>query len=145
MTLTGDDSSKPLQPGQFSLLGLLSFMLAWSIYFSTIATMAVTATGFHLRPKWLLPLTVCCAWAVLALLYQSWRLRRTLALHCYLTAVFFLMILMLDGAWIARRRSGWEIVHAVLGIVVAAILWGLLVSLPVATLMLLFRLLRRRG
>ena len=76
MTLTGDDSSKPLQPGQFSLLGLLSFMLAWSIYFSTIATMAVTATGFHLRPKWLLPLTVCCAWAVLALLYQSWRLRR---------------------------------------------------------------------
>ena len=84
MTLTDGDSSKPLQPGQFSLLGLLSFMLAWSIYFSTIATMAVTATGVPFAAKVAAPAdrVLCLGRACPAL--SSWRLRRALALHCYL-------------------------------------------------------------
>ena len=48
MSRNDEPSPQPLQPGQFSLLGLLSFVLAWSIYFSTLATFVVTVTG--LRP-----------------------------------------------------------------------------------------------
>jgi hypothetical protein len=144
MTMPDDRSPQPLQPGQFSLLGLLSFMLAWCIYFSTLATFVVTVTGLRPLPwRWLIPLTACVAWVALALLYRSWRLRRALAIHYKLPIAFLIMFFLLDGAEIIHSRSGWATVHAVVIMMFLAILWGVLVSLPIATLMLLGRLLRR--
>ena len=52
MTKIDDNLPQPLPPGQFSLLGLLSFMLAWSLYFSTVATLvATTPLRFIVSPR----------------------------------------------------------------------------------------------
>ena len=105
MLSTPDNSPTPLAHGQFSLLGLLSFMLAWSVYFSALAAAVAMTRQRNPLPMWSGMLTFCVAWGVLALLYWSWRLRDVLLLHCFLPAVTILAL------WMPSLGVGWEVLH----------------------------------
>jgi hypothetical protein len=148
----------PLPHGQYSLLGLLSFMLAWSVYFSAIAVVVKTVSENPQTPPWSGMLSVCFAWVVLALLYRGWRLRPAWIVHCsgpVMAMVVCLLLLLPFGVGalgdMGRRRNigvVWEFVTGAIAAVSAllslACLVSLLVSLPIATLMMLYLVLKRR-
>ncbi len=158
MTSTNENLSKPLQPGQFSLLGLLSFVLAWSVYFSTIAVASKNLPLGAYRewepgrlPQWLCLVILAAAWFTLAALYRAWRLRPVLAAQCWsplivvvsLAAVLGLIALFGEG----HVEVTWPVAKKV-----AAALWALismicffttLITLPLASLMLLCLVVKR--
>jgi hypothetical protein len=146
-------SPPPLQPGQFSLLGLLSFMLAWSIYFSMIATFAVVVAPTRGHAHGSLPLwralVPCVAWVTMALLYQSWGLRRALIVHCFVPVVVAGLLLVPALALLGDILHGTtEHIPPVGALFVGVCLIcyaSVLISLPVATAILLYRVLTRNG
>ena len=148
MTKTDNNSPPPLSRGQFSLLGLLSFTLAWSLYFSAIAVFAKMLPELHYPnlPAWSSMLSLCFAWAVLALLYRRWRLRLALIVHCSGPIMAMVLCLSSGGTWmVGRHLSNWEIVavQEMFGIVSLGCFIGVLISLPIATLMLAYQVLTR--
>ena len=149
MPPTDDDSPPSLSRGQFSLLGLLSFMLAWSLFFSALA--AALAMVRHDKPlaPWSGMLTFCVAWVVLALLYWSWRLRNVLLLHCILPAVATLLVWLPSLGVVGEMLNGhvvrfWPTARLDSMAMSGACFLSLLASLPVATLQLLYMVLGRK-
>ena len=147
----------PLPHGQYSLLGLLSFMLAWSVYFSAIAVVVKTVSENPPAPPWLGMLSVCFAWVVLALLYRGWHLRPAWIVHSggpIMAMVVCLLMLLPFGVgalqtWhgvgtLASFGSSSRAVEAISVVIALACLVSLLVSLPIATLMLAYLVLKRR-
>ncbi|MGO8690457.1 MAG: hypothetical protein ACLQLG_12615 [Thermoguttaceae bacterium] len=142
--MTDNDSLPPLSRGQFSLLGLLSFMLAWGLYFSAVAALWAMWRTSHPLPEWLGIVTFFFAWTMLGLLYWSWRVRYVLIVHCFgpiVAAVYFLLPML---AAFRYAPSGWHVAGAILWITSVICLGSLTVSLPVASLVLLYQVLTRR-
>jgi hypothetical protein len=137
---------------QFSLAGLLSYMLAASVYFSMIASVRPLITESPRTPmQWPAVATIPTAWFVLWALYRRWRLPHALRVH-YAGPVIVLCILLPAAVVVL---AGWMI-QVVMANPVATVpsflecSWvaaaGLLiggglsaaVSLPAATAMLLY-------
>jgi hypothetical protein len=140
------NSPQPLQPGQFSLLGLLSFMFAWSIYFSMIAVLAARFRQPDRLPIWLDIVIFYVAWVVLALLYWSWRLRRTLVIHCFFPlATILLCGLEMIGNMLAGGSGGLRAgTRSACDLIAVLCILSVLIGRPVATLILLHRVLTRQ-
>ena len=88
MAMTERISPEPRRPRQFTLGGLMSFVVGWSAYCSVIATtwpLLGSSYGWdqnYRRPNgWLIGTTVAVCWIVLWFLYRRWGLRHALKVH----------------------------------------------------------------
>ncbi len=152
MTKSDDNAPRLLSRGQFTLLGLLSFMLAWSLYFSDIAVMVKDVSEPRQLGLWLNILIFYGSWVVVALLFRSWRLRQALIVHCSgpVMAIVVCLLFFPGGTWdmIGRHLSVLQTVMRAIQGISATISLGcfvsLLVSLPIATLMLAYLVLTRK-
>jgi hypothetical protein len=134
-------SAEPLRPRQFTLSGLMSFMIGWSAYFSMIGGLMrlMGDDRSWRRHEWLLIVcTVAGCWTVLWFLYRRWGLRHALRVH-YAGPIIFtpLSFLLLLLAGFDRPP-----VADFLLLPPAAALYGCCMSVlfgfPIAAIMLLF-------
>jgi hypothetical protein len=75
-----------LPPRQFTLAGLMSFVVAWSAYFSLLAAsvswlQADLRRGERQFNPWLAGVTVALLWVLFRWLYRRWGLRQALRVH----------------------------------------------------------------
>ena len=148
----------PFQPTprrQFSLAGLLSYVLAASVYFSMIASVR-PLLGEWRGPMswWPVAATIPTAWCVLWLLYRQWRLPQALRVHyagpvimlCFLlpAAVVVLMIWAAELFSVRDPSLTYCLEFAALSMLIGCGL-STAVSLPAATLMLLYLCTRPAG
>jgi hypothetical protein len=132
---------------QFTLAGLLSYMLAASVYFAMIASVRpLLVDEGGPRNWWSAAATVPTAWCVLWVLYRLWRLPQALRVH-YAGPVMVLCFLLLAAAfvlfwWVTQLSISNPSLTACLGFSAGGMLIGCglstAVSLPAATLMLLY-------
>jgi len=143
----------PLRPRrQFTLVGLLSFALALSVYFAMMASVwsVIIACDYGPRRVWPVFATIPTAWCVLWWLYQRWQLPWALRIH-YAGPVMGMVILLFGlidiiPITIARIQSSQEsnltILEDTLQKAALVILgWcgvGVALSLPAATVLLLY-------
>jgi hypothetical protein len=155
MTTTDRTPPEPLPRGQFSLLGLMSFVLAWSVYFSAVAVCAQIfellggpwERGHKFLPLWLVLVIFLFAWAVLALLYRAWRLRPVLIAHC-LGPVITLgagCLIGLADLYVNRPPGTWRLLANAATYAAMVFFFATMITLPLATLMMLCLVLKRRA
>ena len=141
---------------QFSLAGLLSFVLAASVYFSMIASLrSVLSVRDWERHWWPILVTIPTAWCVLWLLYRRWQLRQAVMVHLSgpimaLTVVLlFSFVAILESAFTKFPDDSLRALKESLEFTLMAALvgcgWGTAVSLPAAALMLLYLCTRTEG
>jgi hypothetical protein len=144
---------------QFTLAGWLSYMLAAGVYFSMLASIPpLIGWGNKIPTLWPALATIPTAWCVLWWLYRRWRLPDVMKVHYAgpLIALVVLTIVVAIGICIgiaAVVRSPQDLVQQGPGAVLwttvgtaGVVLYGCgmstLISLPAATLMLLYLMLR---
>jgi hypothetical protein len=144
---------------QFTLAGLLSFMLGASVYCSMITSViAWVPSSSRPGPVWPVVMTVLTAWCVLRWLYRRWRLPQATRVHLVgpVIVIWFLVIagfvsLCIGLASVARTPpESFQAVLTVLGDALQFAFFMMLyacgastaVSLPAATLMLLYLMLQ---
>jgi hypothetical protein len=159
MATQGNISLEQAPRRQFTLAGLLSFMVAVSVYFSMVTSVwTMIAANRGTPPVWPAFLAVPITWCVLWWLYRRWRLPQAMRVHCIgpKIAIGVLAIIGFFGVCIglvSAVKSPWESFFAIPMIllaaswtVVAGVLYGCCisaaVSLPAATFMLLYLMLR---
>ncbi len=132
---------------QFTLAGLLSYMLAASVYFSMFASLpSLRAVELERQRWWPAAAAVVIAWCVLCVLYRLWRLPQAQRVHfagpLMAICLLWLPALILIGSWAAPSSSSQSPMLLCLETAGALLLIGCglstAVSLPAATLMLLY-------
>jgi hypothetical protein len=132
---------------QFSLAGLLSYVLAASVYFAMIASVRPLLAETPGSPGWWpAAATIPTAWCVLWALYRLWRLPQVLSVH-YAGPIMVLCFLLLAAAvvlfmWVTQFSLRNPSLMACLEFAGGGLLIGCglstAASLPAATLMLLY-------
>jgi hypothetical protein len=132
------------RPWQFTLGGLMSFVVGWSAYFSVIgmgcrflADLSPEDGALLPSDAWSMGATTAGCWIVLWLLYRSWGLRQALRIHYAGPMIFAPLSLLI---MILSRGPGLEPIVAVpLAGVLYVCLVSILFGFPIATIMLFFR------
>ena len=145
-------SPEPRQPRQFTLAGLMSFVVGWSAYCSVIAaTWSWVGSNYWLdeddrRPnRWLMGVTVAGCWVLLWFLYRRWGLRHALKVHCAGPMIFTLLSALLGVVGALGALSNGGAMDAVIVVCLAPLLGALygcfisiLIGFPIAVIMLFF-------
>jgi hypothetical protein len=140
---------------QFTLAGMLSFVLAVGVYSSMIASVRpLIGSDYDRQPTmWPVFTTILTAWCVLWWLYRKWRLPQALRVHYTGPAIVMVLLIMASPFAILEiasssspHDSGLMRLLDVLEVAAGVVLYGCgvstAVSLPVATVMLLYLMLR---
>jgi len=140
----GSPTSQPYASRQFSLAGLLSFVLACAIYFGLLSTTAAVLGERYFTiyaSPWRLFGTVVISWAALFALYRCWKLKGAVTIHytgpitCGIVALAALAICLLTDA------------REPIGVFLVVLMYGPFISVlfgfPVVVVMLIYRLLKR--
>ncbi len=101
--MTEQLSPEPRRPRQFTLGGMMSFVVGWSAYCSVIAAACSWVGSDYPRDEdyrqpngWLMGVTVTGCWVVLWFLYRRWGLRHGLKVH-YAGPLIFTVLAVLLG------------------------------------------------
>ena len=143
-------ASERRQPRQFTLGGLMSFVVGWSAYCSVIATVwSWLESDFSLdeeyrRPSgWLMGVTVAACWIVLWLLYRRWGLRHALRIHYTGPIIFTPLAALVSlagilGALGDRHTIDPTFFFAPLLVALYGCLISIVIGFPIAVIMLFF-------
>jgi hypothetical protein len=156
MTTPIVEQTPPVPRRQFTLAGMLSYMLAVAVYCSMIAALrSLVEREFGPSRVWPVYTTIPTAWCVLWWLYRRWRLPLALKIHqagpviaLGLLGVGFFVGIGIGIAATIGAPPGYDpaILRNVLEAAYVAMMWACgastAVSLPAATLMLLYLMLR---
>ncbi|MGD0901107.1 MAG: hypothetical protein ABR915_25025 [Thermoguttaceae bacterium] len=139
MATTEQASPEPRRPRQFTLGGLMSFVVGWSAYCSTLAAVRPFVengyswdANYRQANGWAIGTTVAACWIVLWFLYRRWGLRHALRIH-YAGPIIFtpLSLLLLFGG--VPDPIVFPLVAAVYGCFVSIV-----IGFPIAVIMLFF-------
>lgn len=133
-------SPEPRRPWQFTLGGLMSFVVGWSAYCSVIATTWPLVRNNdawdedYRRPNaWLIGATVAGCWIVLWFLYRCWGLRHALKVHYAGPIIFTPLSLFLVCGGVMNPIFLLPLLAALYGCCVS-----ILIGFPIAVIMLFF-------
>ena len=141
-----NEVSRPCAPRQFSLAGLLSFVLACGLYFGLLTTtvgswneeLRFSSGDFPGRLIW----TIVIGWGGLLVLYCCWKLKAALTVH-FIGPMACGILALLALALNLVTNTIWDSVQ----IFIALLLYGPFVSVlfgfPVVVVMLIYRVLKR--
>ena len=138
--MTEQISPEPRRPRQFTLGGLMSFVVGWSVYWSVMAaTRPLLGSSYgwdedYRRPNgWLIGATVAGCWIVLWVLYRRWGLRDALKVHYAGPIIFTPLVLFLVCGGTINPIFLLPPLAALYGCYVS-----ILIGVPIAVIMLFF-------
>ena len=104
---TDDEVSRQYAPRQFSLAGLLSFVLACGLYFGLLTVSFGSPGGLADIDRvfpWRLIWTIVISWGGLWALYRYWKLKAALAIH-YTGPMACGILALLHSCWDNSPRT----------------------------------------
>ena len=125
-------SSPPIS--SFTLRRLMSFVLAWGVYFAALRSNREAFAGSEVRPG--STAMIIGAWVLLALIYASWRLKSALVVHCF-GPLAIAMLLSLSLFVSDRYRPEGGIAERALSGMVLGCSISTMVGLPATVLIIL--------
>jgi hypothetical protein len=158
MTTQSDTARKQISRRQFTLAGLLSFMLAVGVYCSMLVSLRPLFDRDSDRNKselLAILVSIPTTWCILLWLYRRWRLPQARNVHLAgpVIAISLMLLVGVIGALVylagfcfsikPRPVEFHSIVQGVFAAMMCACGISAIVSLPAATLMLLYLMLRR--
>jgi hypothetical protein len=143
MAMAEQTSAEPKCPRQFTLGGLMLFVVAWCAYFSVVAAVKPllgdsfpTYTGYEpTNPPnngWVVATTIVGCWILLLSLYRRWGLRLAVKVHYGLPVTF--AVLYIGGLIPRGPLTGLAALQATLYGCYGSIIFGF----PIAMMKLIF-------
>jgi hypothetical protein len=133
-------------PRQFSLAGLLSFVLACAFYFGllreTVTSLGEPGNTIRTSP-WQLIATIVISWGGLLALYRCWKLNAALVIHYTGPVACGLLALMFLAVSLSPAHTMLESIQAFFYVLLYGPFISVLFGFPVVVVMLIYRVLKR--